>query len=85
VTHFAWSTLDSSLENFRIVGVLATLIVDVELQREDSKERYELSTFLHLEDCKDMKIAAWRDYLNTVFSMVLGSMVEGKAYPLQGI
>jgi hypothetical protein len=31
VTHYTWITLDGSLRRLRIVGMLATLIADVEL------------------------------------------------------
>jgi hypothetical protein len=51
VTHSTWSTLDSSLGHLRSVGMLATLIVDVELQRGDLTKGGELRTCLGLEDC----------------------------------
>jgi hypothetical protein len=57
VTHSTWSTLDSSLGRLRSVGMLATLIADVELQRGDLTKGGELRTCLHLEDCVDRKIA----------------------------
>jgi hypothetical protein len=57
VTHSTWRTLDSSLGCLRSVGVLATLIVNVELQRGDLMKGGELRTFLGLEDCVDRKIA----------------------------
>jgi hypothetical protein len=57
VTHSTWSTLDSSLGCLRSVGMLATLITDVELQRGDLMKGGELRTFLCLEDCVDRQIA----------------------------
>jgi hypothetical protein len=57
VTHSTWSTLDSLLGCLRSVGVLATLIADVELWRGDLMEGGELRTCLGLEDCVDRKIA----------------------------
>ena len=51
VTHSTWSTLDGSLGWLRSVGMLATLIADVELQRGDLKIQGELRTCLGLEDC----------------------------------
>jgi hypothetical protein len=41
----------------RSEGVLATLIIDVELWRGDWMKGGELRTFLHLEDCADRNIA----------------------------
>jgi hypothetical protein len=54
VTHSTWSTLDSLLGCLRSVGMLATLITDVELWRGDLMKGGELRTFLGLEDCADM-------------------------------
>jgi hypothetical protein len=57
VTHYTWSTLDSLLGHLRSEGVLATLIVDVDLWRGDLTKGGELRAFLHLEDCADMQVA----------------------------
>jgi hypothetical protein len=57
VTHSTWITFESFLGCLRSVGMLATLIANVELWRGDSMEECELSTCLGLEDYADRKIA----------------------------
>jgi hypothetical protein len=56
VTYSTWSTLEISLGCLKSVGMLATLITDIDLWRGDSMEGVDLRTFLGLEDCADMKI-----------------------------
>jgi hypothetical protein len=53
VTHSTWNTLDSSLGRLRGVGMLATLIANIELQRGELTKGGELRTCLGLEDCAD--------------------------------
>ena len=57
VTRSTWNTLDSLLGCLRSVGMLATLITDVELHIGDLTKGGELRTFLHLEDCANKQIA----------------------------
>jgi hypothetical protein len=48
-------------------------------------EAGEMRTCLSFEDCADRQIATWKDYLGKGIFLGLGNVVEGEAWPFQGM